>query len=94
MIRISQIKLPIEHKEEELLNAITKSLKLPQNKIRKYAIIKKSIDARKKNEIKYIYTIDVTLQEQKESEQENVKRCRNENISVVTEVHYEVKPTG
>ena len=94
MIRISQIKLPIEHKEEELLSAIAKSLKLPQNKIRKYVIIRKSIDARKKNDIKYIYTVDVILLEQKDSEQELVRRSRNENASVVTKVHYEVKPTG
>ncbi len=94
MIRITQIKLPINHREEELLSAIAKSIKQPQNKLRQYAIIKKSIDARKKNEIKYIYTVDVTLQDSKESEQEVVRRSKNENISVVTEVHYEVKPTG
>ena len=48
MIRISQIKLPVEHGESALLQAAARELKVASEKIEKLTIQKKSIDARKK----------------------------------------------
>ncbi len=94
MIRLTQIKLPIRHKEEELLNTIAKALKLPSQKIINYQIIKKSIDARK-NEIKYIYTIDVELSlGPKEKESVIISRCHNENVTQAKIERYSFIPTG
>ena len=95
MIRISQLKLSIKHSQEDIISAIAKSLKLLPPQIVNYSIIKKSIDARKKDEIKYIYTIDVTIAaEHKEKEAAIVNRCRNENIIITQNTHYEYIPTG
>lgn len=51
MIRINQIKLSINHSEDELLSKIKKILKVNKNNIEKYKIYKKSIDAREKSNI-------------------------------------------
>ena len=48
MIRISQIKLPVDHDEQALLQAAARELKIPSEKIERLTIQKKSIDARKK----------------------------------------------
>jgi uncharacterized FAD-dependent dehydrogenase len=90
MIRISQLKLDIEHTEADLRKKIIKHLKLAESQIKKYIIVKKSIDARKKNEIKYIYTIDVEVS----NETNVVKKLNNVNISVVEENQYTFKPSG
>ncbi len=83
MIRISQLKLPIRHTSEELLSAAAKALKLPPNRIKDYTICKKSIDARK-DEIKYIYSIDTTIAlKPQEKEEEIVRRSHNNNVSIV-----------
>ena len=57
MIRIRQIKLPINHKEEDLINKICKKIDINKKDIKKIIINKKSIDARK--EINYIYEVDI-----------------------------------
>ncbi|MDF2539438.1 MAG: oxidoreductase, FAD-binding [Herbinix sp.] len=95
MIRIAQLKLSIRHSVEDLLNALAKTLKIPSNKIAQYSIIKKSIDARKKDEIKYIYTIDVTIsKDHKEKEAVMISRLRNVNVTMADQHKYEFVPSG
>ena len=52
MIRINQIKLPIDHKEAALEKKIKKALHNTEYK--QYKIVKRSIDARKKEELSYV----------------------------------------
>lgn len=59
MIRINQLKLPVEHTEEALWAKAAKALKIPVKEIRSIQIIKQSVDARKKEEIHFTYCIDV-----------------------------------
>ncbi len=94
MIRITQIKLPIKHSREDMVGAIAKTLKIPPQKIKDFTIIKKSIDARK-NEVKYIYTVEITIAlEAKENESVIVNRSRNENVSIAERAQYEFIPSG
>ena len=94
MIRISQLKLPIRHLDKDLVSAIAKALKIPENKIKNFDITKKSIDARKKEEIKYIYTVEVNLiSDTKENDASVMKRCRNDNVTIVEKVHYKFTST-
>ncbi len=95
MIRLSQIKLPIGHREEELIEVAAKAIRVPKNKINKLTIVRKSIDARKKNDIKFIYTVDIELmKEHKENDTQLVNRCRNVNITLSAEASYEFLPRG
>ncbi len=59
MIRINQLKLPVDHTEEALWAKAAKTLKIPVKEIRSIQIIKQSVDARKKEEIHFTYSIDV-----------------------------------
>ncbi len=59
MIRIQEIKLPLEADENELPRLAAKSLRLPMSAIKSISVFRKSLDCRKKNEIKFIYTLDV-----------------------------------
>lgn len=95
MIRITQIKLPLHHTVEDILAALSKALKLPASSIAEYVIAKKSIDARRKKEIKYIYTIDVRLiPEQDKREQKILKQSKNVNVTLHEEPRYEFLPSG
>ena len=58
MIRVSQLKLPVEHSEEQFYQKIEKSLK-KKDQIKKLQIVKKSIDARKKPDVSIVYSVDV-----------------------------------
>lgn len=59
MIRISNIKIPVSDHAPDLKQAAAKALKLSPSKIKKVQIAKKSIDARKKEQIYFLFSLDV-----------------------------------
>ena len=89
MIRISQIKLPVEHGELALLQAAARELKVASEKIEKLTIQKKSIDARKKP-ICYVYTVDVKLK----GEEKLLKKLHNRNVSKTEKKRYHFPEPG
>ncbi len=77
MIRIREISLPAEHSVHQLPYEAAKLLRIPNSKVRKMKIIRRSIDARKKLDIRVIYTIDVAVDgnENKICKQSGCKRA-------------------
>ena len=61
MIRIREITLPPEHNPAQLGYEAARLLKVANSKVRKVKIIRRSIDARKKPDVKIVYTIDVAV---------------------------------
>lgn len=62
MLRISNIKLPIDHADADILKKAAKVLKVKETQIKDFIIFKKSLDSRKKNNIHYIYSVDVSIE--------------------------------
>ncbi|MGB3560457.1 MAG: NAD(P)/FAD-dependent oxidoreductase [Geitlerinemataceae cyanobacterium] len=66
MLRLTEIKLPLDCSEDAIETAILKKLKITPEELISYSIFKRSYDARKKKEIVLVYIIDVeTTQEKK-----------------------------
>ena len=88
MIRIQEIKLPIDHTEKDLLIKASEALKIKEEEIKKLSIYRKSIEARKKDNILFIYTLDV----------ETVEGIKNpkirKDISIVEPFNYNIEVTG
>ena len=61
MIRIREISLPPEHSVHQLPFEAARLLKLPNSKVRGLRIVRRSVDARKKPDVKIVYTVDVTV---------------------------------
>ena len=74
MLRISQLKLHYRHDQAALLRKLSKTLHLPESEILEYHMIKKSVDARKKDDICFTYTVDVAVK----NEAAWLKKHRNE----------------
>jgi len=61
-VTISQLRLPYNHSENSLLDSVVRLLKLKEKKlVESLTIKKKSIDARKKHQLIYTYTVDVVV---------------------------------
>lgn len=90
MIQIQQLKLPVSHTEEELKQKIAKTLRLSSSEIQGYDIRKQSIDARKKQEVSYVYTVAVQVK----NEEKLLKKAKNNNISIVKEKEYIFPESG
>ena len=61
MIRIRDISLPPEHDENQLIYEAARALRISASKIRGLSLIRRSIDARKKPDVRIIYTVDVAV---------------------------------
>ncbi len=88
MIEIKGIKLPVTHDKNQLEHQICKKLRLKQTP--KYEILKRSIDARKKPDVFYLYNIGVFL----ENESKIVNKINNNNIMLTKRTKYQFPKPG
>jgi len=77
MIRLREIALPPEHSVHQLSFEAARLLKIPNSRVRGLRIVRRSVDARKKPDVKIVYTVDVTVEgnEQKILRQSGCRRA-------------------
>ena len=61
LLRLTEVKLPLDHPEDALQRAILSRLGLPSETLVSFTIFRRAYDARKKSAIHFIYTLDVVL---------------------------------
>ena len=88
MIEIRGIKVPIDKSIDTLESYIVRKLKLKQ--VPEYTILKRSIDARKKNDIHYVYQIGVTLPNEKKL----IQKINDKNIMLTSRTEYTFPVSG
>ena len=83
MIRIREILMPPEHNVEQLSFEAAQLLKISPSKVRRVKLVRRSVDARKKPDIRIVYTIDVTVEG---NEDKILKRsgCKRATIAPVS----------
>src|SRR3954454_24162266 len=59
MLRLTELRLPLNHSEEELRAAILKEFEIEGQHLTRYSIFRRSFDARKRGAIALIYHVDV-----------------------------------
>ena len=88
MLRINQLKLKPGHSKEQLEKKLCSFLKIKKEDLKKYHIVKQSVDARKKPDIYFSYTIDVCVLHEKDI----LKKMKNK-VSPVNDIIYKI-PEG
>ena len=89
MIRIKDIKIREDLTNEQVFQKAISKNKIKIEEVKKWYIYKKSIDARKKDDIYYNYTIDIELKDsKKERKYEQVEEYRFKEIQVKRESEY------
>ena len=87
MIRIQNIRLPLEYTEDTLRRAAGQKLHLPFDKLKSVRLRKRSVDARKRDAIVFLATLDVKA----EGESRILSKLKKErDIALVTEKPYRV----
>ena len=59
MLRISEVKLPLDHAEDALEAAVLDKLQISGDELKNFSIFKRSYDARRKSAIVFVYIVDV-----------------------------------
>ena len=90
MIRIRDIMMPPEHAPSQLVYEAARALRISASKVKKLKIVRRSVDARKKPDIRIVYTVDVAVDG---SENKILKQsgCKKATIAPVS--YYKVPKT-
>lgn len=90
MIRIQQLKLHTGHSGAQLEEKIRKTLRIREGETFSYRIVRRSLDARKKPELFYVYTVDVSTK----GEKALLRKNRNKHVRESREVRYSFPEPG
>ena len=85
MIRVNEIKTPLEGTYDDVLAGAAKALRMPKRKILSLEIVRKSLDSRKKENLFFVYSVDVTVEG---DEKEILAKSRNKKAAVVEPFTY------
>ena len=83
MIRITQLKLPVDHRQEQLRKKIARTLKCGEDTF-SYEIVRQSLDARHKDDKKFVYTVDVSTP----AEKKMLRKNRDKNVTFFEKKEY------
>ncbi|HSL93900.1 MAG TPA: hypothetical protein VK905_04785 [Bacillota bacterium] len=89
MLRVNNIKVPLDHRgnvEEYLL----RKLGVRRDALISYTIFRESIDARRKGEIYFVYSVDVCLKD----EARHMRRSTSSDVVASEEYHYTLPLAG
>src|SRR4051812_25831199 len=65
MLRLSDLKLPLDHPPEALESAILKRLGIARQELARFSVFRRAHDARKRSAIFLIYTVDAEVKDEK-----------------------------
>ncbi|MDE6730517.1 MAG: FAD-dependent oxidoreductase, partial [Oscillospiraceae bacterium] len=90
MIRIQNIKLDLDYTDLDLKKAVGMKLHIPFEKILEVKLRKRSVDARKKEQIIFLATLDVRVKA--DSEKKILQKCRNDkDVSQIQDKKYKIR---
>ena len=87
MIRLREISMHPEHNVAQLSFEAAQMLRISASKVRKLKIVRRSVDARKKPDIRIVYTVDVTVEG---NEKKSLKDARCKRASLAPVSYYKV----
>jgi hypothetical protein len=61
MLRLTELKLPLDHPEAALAEAVTRRLRLAPGELRGLHVFRRAYDARRRSAIEWVYTLDLDL---------------------------------
>lgn len=85
MIRVGNVKVPLDFDFSDLEGFCTRKLGISGNNLRKVRLAKKSVDARKKSDVHFIISLDIEARDEKRL-QKTLK-----NAVFVNEFHYQIE---
>ena len=89
MFRIEQIKLPITYSEQDLRLAVCKELRVAEQELVSFQIVRRSLDARKKSDIHYSFIVDAVVKDDKKVRRMLIK-LKKVTVSKETGYHYRI----
>src|SRR5882724_8911974 len=85
MLRLTELKLPLDHAEGALRAALLKRLAIGERDLVGFSVFRRAVDARKKSAIALIYTLDIAVR----NETALLERLKDDrNIKLAPDMEY------
>ena len=85
MLRLTEVKLALDHSESALQNVILQRLGIGADELISYTIFRRGQDARKQSAIYFVYTLDVAVS----NEEAVLKRLKNKaHVALAPDIDY------
>lgn len=90
MIRVNQVKMEPGRSTEDLIKKVSHIINVPAGKITDFHVIRKSVDARKHDQVRDVYSVSLTVPD----EEKTVSRCASRDVLLIKNVSYKFMATG
>lgn len=87
MIRVSNLSLPLDYTDTTVKKTVCRELRISEKSLENLSLFKRSIDARKKNDIRFNITVDVTLNI---NENQVISKSRSSKVNIVKPYEYKI----
>lgn len=87
MIRLSNVKLNINYSDKDIESAVLKQLRIEKSAIANISLYRRSVDARHKNDVHFIATLDIDV---KTNENTILSKAKNKNAVICEKYHYDI----
>ena len=88
MLRLTEVKLPLDHTADALRAAIIARLDIAPDALLHYTIFRRAVDARKRSAIHLIYTLDVQVAEEAGVQSSYKKINKNNKLQITPDTSY------
>ncbi len=88
IIRVTEVIVPPEHDTDHVIAKACRIAGLRRGDIKRFEIVRQSIDARKRDDLKYVYTVDLII-----GSSVNCS-CRDPRVEEIRQVRYKPQVTG
>ena len=90
MLRLQQIRLPLDYTDVTLKQAAARELRIALEQISEVTLVRRSLDARKKQDIHYSAVLDVQTAQEKAI----LKKCKNATVGIARDTIYQYPQPG
>ena len=73
MLRLTNIRIPLDYTESSLRTLLLKKLKVAEDQLLSFRISRRSVDARDKQDVHFVLSVDLSLK----NEEAALRRCKN-----------------
>ncbi len=87
MIRLNNVRLDLGYTDSDIKNAVKKELRISEKAIKNISLYRRSVDARHKNDVHFIATLDINVNV---DENAVLSKSKNKNAGICEEYKYNI----
>lgn len=81
------MKFPVDYRESDIQQRIAKELRIEKSRIKGFSLVRRSVDARKKNDVKFIISVNAQIEG---DEKKIISKAKNKNVTAAKPYEFKI----